>query len=165
MMTAMPYISIFDSNNNPIMDPAYNRPIGMFVTGFRYTYEDEGPDTAEIIITTNNEELPSLSALQQGMVLALQWGWTTQEGPQPSEARRTTIKEHGIKWTATGVEFTIRCEDGSAVARTTLPKQFNSEKDFETYIIDLLEGRLPAVSILDYYNTPTDIETIAQKIE
>ena len=166
MVTAMPYWAIFDSSNQPIIDPLTKRPIAIYVTSFSFTLNLKDVDKAEIKIQTPNADLPSLPSLQYGKVLKLQWGWTTPAGIQPSNVRSTTIKEHSIKWTATGIELIIRCEDAAAMAKTQNPRhKHNDGKDFKAFIKDQLEGRLPAVSIIDYQTHSQPYEVVAQKLE
>ena len=51
--TGTPYLAIFNTSGQPIMDDKNGLPIGMLVTSFKYVYEEEkekSPQSSETLL-------------------------------------------------------------------------------------------------------------------
>jgi hypothetical protein len=142
--TGTPYISIFDSKGNPIIDPVSGLPIGDLVTSFTYVYDEEREDNGNIHIICNNPDLISLSALGYQMGLRLQWGWVLSEssifcGP----VRKVIIIGVKVEFTSNGVEIDLDIADSSIMLKNTPSNYYKNNSEaylFSEYVKCLVSG-------------------------
>lgn len=154
--TGTPYVAIFDSKKNPIMDPVSNLPIGELVSSFTYVYDEEREDNGNIHIICNNPNLVALPALGYQMGLNLQWGWILSEssifcGP----VRKVIIVGVKVEFTSNGIEIDLDIADSSILLKNTPSNYYkNNTKGylFSEYLRCLFSG-VPIdtrVSLNDY---------------
>lgn len=124
--TGTPYLAIFDGSGDPIMDPQKNKPIGIFVSSFKYSYIEEDADEGEFVIDTDNPELSSHPKLQYNQSLKLQWGYIfpTKE-PFVGPVRSVIIVGNKTDFTDTGVKMTISFADSTVLAKN-IPATYKS---------------------------------------
>lgn len=153
--TGTPYVAIFDSKKNPIIDSVSGLPIGELVSSFTYVYDEEREDNGNIHIICNNPNLVALPALGYQMSLNLQWGWVLSEssifcGP----LRKVIIVGVKVEFTSNGVEIDLDIADSSILLKNTPSNYYKNNtkgKLFSEYLKCLLSGvPLPYVSINDY---------------
>lgn len=152
--TGTPYVAIFDSKKNPIIDPVSNLPIGVLVSSFTYVYDEEREDNGNIHIICNNPNLVALPALGYQMSLHLQWGWLLSEssifcGP----VRKVIIIGVKVEFTNNGVEIDLDIADSSILLKNTPSNYYkNNTKGrlFSEYLRGLLSGVPCFVSLKDY---------------
>lgn len=165
--TGTPYVAIFDSDGNPIICPLNNMPIGMFVTKFNYKYVEEGADTAEITIQTNNINIADHSALQYLMPIKLQWGWLYHNrGSESSPVRTVVVKDISLRFSPEGVTMDLDLSDSSFLLKGTAAN-YNAvgaasiSKNLESVIQDILNGVPSGIQVVKSIDTST-IKTTEQ---
>lgn len=120
--TGTPYVAIFNGSNDPIIDLTLGLPIGVFVEDFKYKYVEDGCDTAEIGLKTNNVNIADHPDLQYLMTIKLQWGWLFPDGTtESSPVRSLVIKDYSIDFTRDGVNMNIELIDSSFLLKNEPP--------------------------------------------
>lgn len=160
-----PYLAIFDSAETPIIDSLHNLPIGVFVTYFKYNYVEDGIDTGEIVIETNNTNVSDHPSLQYLMPLKLQWGWIYPDGSSLSGPMRSiVVKDHKLSFTPKGVKFTIELSDSSFLTKSepadyTGPHgDLKNQCEFLGYVDNLLKGTGQDIEVVSFNTNMTDLE-------
>ena len=102
-----PYLGIFDAVGNPIMDRGL--PIGILVKDFTYEYIEDGINTGQFSLSSNNADLPNHGALKHNCALQLQWGWLLPNNSSVrSPIRKVYIVGKEIEFSSNGVYMTIK---------------------------------------------------------
>lgn len=111
--TGTAYLAIFDNNKKPVCD---NRgiPIGVYMSDFWYQYEEDGSDSAEITLNTDDPDIVDIPALAHDNTLRVQWGLIFSDGTsESSPVRKIVIRDHDIDFDENGVKLLLKCTDGA----------------------------------------------------
>lgn len=158
--TGTPYLSIFDGQGKSIIDEKNNLPIGVFVTDFEYTYDEDDDDSGHFTIETDNPEIVANSALNFQMPLKLQWGIIyPSRDPYIGPVRNVIIIGKETDFTPQGIKLTLNFASGSILSKTT-PSQYYSDKlEFFDILNNALQGNPCGVKMFDY-TVENSIETL-----
>ena len=149
--TGTPYLAVFDGQGQPIIDPKNNLPIGMFMTSFEYTYDEEDTDGGSFTIDTDNPDLAALSELDYYKPLMLQWGYIFPSnqayiGP----IRRVMITGREVTFNENGTHISIEFSDASVILKNMPARYFENTRGFLKYIEDILLGKGLGIIMIDY---------------
>jgi hypothetical protein len=143
--TGTPFVTLFDGNSQPIMDKKNNLPLGMFVTGFTYEYDEEDGDKADIDIETDNINLLDQPEFGEKMPLLLQWGHVLPTGEiKASPVRKVIIRDTEWEGREAGVRITIKCSDILALLKNQPASRADDsfEKWLETLMVSIPQAQL-----------------------
>ena len=156
--TGAVYSAIFDKDGKPVIDELLGKPIGLFVTKFSYTFDEDEVDEGTIVLSCSNPNLPDNKKLSYRSLLQVQWGWLLPDGNKIiSPLKKVMVKKRKTSYTNTGVDMTISISCPTSLTKSTPPSYKDSTSDFTSFINSLLNGD-PAVEILDY-ETSTEYKT------
>lgn len=154
--TGTPYLAIFSPDKNPIMDSTKDMPIGMFVTAFEYTYDEEKSDKGYFVIETDNTEIVVHPELDYKMRLHLQWGWLLPDGKIiTGPTRKVMVTEHKVEFTPEGVRFTVSFSDSTILLNGIPPSYNGQDKGMGNWLEDYFKGNMTQnipVILADYQN-------------
>lgn len=145
---SMPYVAIFDSKKEAILEPLTELPLGTFVVGFFYNYREEKEDECEITLETNNPNLIDIPALKTNMPLRVQWGHIFSDGSSKSGPVRTVVlRDIEANFSESGVKYVLKCTDAFAVTKNTRAEL--KEQMFSTWVKNNLSDKF-SIEVIDY---------------
>lgn len=143
-----PYLSIFNSQGNVIIDPKTNHPIGTYTSDFWYEYNEEKSDTCEITLDCDNPDVLSLPDLKIQSLLLLQWGWIYIDGTAYiGPLRKVVIRDYQSDFNENGTKIVIKCTDLADMLKNK-PADYTN-KAFGMWVENNLVGRY-LYQIVDY---------------
>ena len=139
--TATPYLALFDSDGNPIMNTITNLPLGEYITNFNIKYDEEKEDTASITIDTGDPDTVDIDDLQEGSTIYLQWGFILPVGdPIISPVKAIKVKDFNTVFDSTGTHITLKCVDGINSLRYAPGHTPNDEEDVEGSMVNYMDN-------------------------
>ena len=163
--TGTPYLAIFDGEGKPIIDELLGKPVGLFVTRFSYTMDEDDIDTGSITINSSNPNISDNPSLMYRSRLQIQWGWLfSDKSKLISPLKKVMVKKRKTSFSQTGVEMVITIGCPTSLTKSTPANYSGITSDFGSFVNSLLNGE-PAVEILDYeftteYSKPVTYEKI-----
>lgn len=131
--TATPYLAIFNSLGEPIMNQLTNIPLGEYVTQFSYKYDEERENQARLTFEVGDPNIVDQADLQEGQTLLLQWGYIFHDGTSVSgPVKSIQVKDFNSTFDSTGVHVSLVCIDGAVSLRHIPPCAPCSEEDKKT---------------------------------
>lgn len=150
---AMPYIALFDQKGDPIIHPISGLPLGMYITDFSYTYEEDEDDVASITIETDDLDVNSLKEFKNKTPLIVQWGYIFPDGSKEvSQPRKVIIRDDEFDASESGDKYTFKCTDAFSLVKTQPADR--SHALFLNWVKYNLRG-LDHVSLVDFRITET----------
>ena len=144
------YVAIFDGLDKPIIDTKYKKPLGMYVTSFEYTFDEEDSDSGELEIQIDNPDIVDNPSLKYMMPLKVQWGWLLPQNKKVvSPLKKVIVLKRRVSFTPNGVNLNIKFGCASNISKTESTNFSGINQDFEKFVTNLLQGK-PSVQILDY---------------
>lgn len=112
-------VVITDTNNNPIIDPVSEMPVGELVTSFSYLYDEEDDDECTIIISCQNPDLADIPQFRDQQYILVQWGATySNGGTLLSPPRKVMVRDVTVAGNSdSNVTITLECTDGFSIMK------------------------------------------------
>lgn len=151
---AQPYLSLFDSEGNPIKNTITGIPLGAYITSWSFAYDEEKENLANITIETGSPDTVDITELQENSTIFLQWGYIYPNGEFiSSPVRIIQVRDFNCIFDEDGTHITLVCIDGVSTLRYYPPYNFS---DLEAYKLSTLldSGYYQSIGIVIEEFTP-----------
>jgi hypothetical protein len=153
---AMPYLAIFDKDENPIMADSNvgSVPLGALVSKFEFKSTIKSKDTNLLTLTlqTGDYNVIDLDTLSEGTHIWLQWGYIYSNGQSLSSPPRcVAIRDVDATFNSQGVTLMIKCVDSSIALNHTPPfiqQEESGDKGIKTLVDYMNEGAENKIGII-----------------
>lgn len=128
--TATPYLALFNSDGEPIMNQLTEIPLGEYITQFSYKYDEQKENQARLTFEVGDPDIVDQVDLQEGSTILLQWGYIFNNGSHISgPIKSIKVKDFNSTFDSTGVHVSLVCIDGAVSLRHIPPCAPCAEED------------------------------------
>ena len=120
--TGTPYLAIFNTVHEPIIDSISGLPISVYISSFSYTLDHETENECRFTIDTGNPDTVDVSGIQSGDEVVVQYGYVFSDGTfESSKPYILKVKSIEATFDSTGTHVTVILKDSSSDLKNMKP--------------------------------------------
>ena len=124
--TGTPYTALFSETGEPLINPLTGIPLGVYITNFTFGSGDENEDVLRITINTGDPNTVDIPEIQEGKLIAVQWGYIYSNGSfKSSLVHLVEVKQVEVTFNDQGTNINLTAKDKVSNLRSLPPYRIN----------------------------------------